>query len=63
MKFSEDDHFRLKKSLENLKGKFVLSYNDDTFVRELYKDYIIIATERSNNLSKGSFKELIIKNF
>lgn len=63
IRFSEDDHFRLKKSLENIKGRFVLSYNDDTFVRELYKDYIIIATERSNNLSKGSFKELIIKNF
>lgn len=61
--FTESDHSRLKNTLDNIKGKFILSYNDDEFIRDLYKDYTIIDTERRNNLSKGSYKELIIKNF
>lgn len=61
--FTESDHSRLKNTLDNIKGKFILSYNDDEFIRNLYKDYTIIETERQNNLSKGSYKELIIKNF
>ena len=61
--FTESDHSRLKNTLDNIKGKFILSYNDDEFIRDLYKDYTIIETERQNNLSKGSYKELIIKNF
>jgi len=40
-----------------------LSYNDDEYIRELYKNFNIIAVERQNNLSSGSFKELIITNF
>lgn len=62
-RFTEDDHRRLKNVLENIKGKFVLSYNDDEFVRELYSGYNIIAAERQNNISSGTFKEVIIKNF
>lgn len=61
--FTESDHLRLKNTLDNIKGKFILSYNDDEFIRDLYKEYTIIETERQNNLSKGSYKELIIKNF
>ncbi len=51
------------------KGKFILSYNDDEFIRELYKDFVIEEVERSDNLKmamgeKGSrYKELIIRNF
>ncbi len=63
VQFTENDHFRLKDALDNIKGKFILSYNDDEFIRGLYKDYTIIEAERQNNLSKGSYKELIIKNF
>lgn len=63
VKFTEEDHFRLKNALDNIKGKFILSYNDDEFIKELYKDYTIIEVERQNNLGKGSYKELIIKNF
>lgn len=62
-KFTEQDHHRLKKCLDKIKGKFVLSYNDDEFIRELYKDYSIIPVSRQNNLSTGQFKELIIKNY
>lgn len=62
-RFTEEDHHRLNAVLKALKGRFILSYNDDDFVRELYKDFIIAAVERQNNLSKGNFKEVIIKNF
>lgn len=61
--FTEDDHIRLKQCLNGIKGRFILSYNDDEFIRDLYHDYQIIPVERQNNLSKGSYKELIIKNF
>lgn len=63
IKFTEDDHLRLKNTLDCVKGKFVLSYNDDEFIRELYKDYTIVNVSRQNNLSTGTYKEVIIKNF
>ena len=46
-----------------IEGLFLLSYNDDDFVRELYKDFKIEAVERGNNLAGGKFKELIIMNY
>lgn len=65
--FTEKDHIRLKEALDKLKGKFILSYNDSDYIRELYKEYIIIEVDRQNNLvCKGNserYKELIIKNF
>lgn len=63
VKFGGEDHKRLCKALHNIKGRFVLSYNDDDFIRELYKDCNITAVERNNSLSQGRFKEVIIKNF
>lgn len=61
--FAESDHIRLRDTLANIRGKFLLSYNDDDFVRELYKDFKIEAVERGNNLAGGKFKELIIMNY
>lgn len=61
--FTEADHERLKGILSNIKGRFVLSYNDDEYIRELYRGFEIIPIERQNNLSRGIYKELIIKNF
>ena len=63
IKFSEKDHERLCTVLHQIKGKFVLSYNDDNYIRNLYSDCDIISIERSNSLSSGIFKEVIIKNF
>ncbi len=62
-KFTEADHYRLNTVLTALKGRFILSYNDDNFIRELYKDFNIEAVSRQNNMSSGAFKEVIIKNF
>lgn len=65
--FSKNDHIRLKECLFKIKGKFLLSYNDDEFIREMYKDYIIEEVERNTTLSAKSntikFKELLIKNY
>jgi len=63
-RFNPEDHERLKNCLEIIKGKFILSYNDCPQIRELYKNYNIVAVERNHNLSLGSrYKEVIIKNF
>lgn len=65
--FKETDHLRLKESLDRLKGKFILSYNDCDEIRELYHEYKMIEVERMNNLraktNGGTYKELLIKNF
>ena len=61
--FTSTDHERLNACLKGINGRFILSYNDDDYIRELYRDFNITAVERQNNLSKGSFKELIITNY
>lgn len=63
VRFTEADHIRLRDTLTAIKGKFLLSYNDDEFVKELYKDFNIEPVERNNNISDGKFKELIITNY
>lgn len=61
--FKQSDHERLNACLNGIKGRFILSYNDDDYIRELYKNFNITPVERQNNLSCGSFKELIITNY
>lgn len=63
VRFAETDHLRLRDTLTVIKGKFLLSYNDDDFVRELYEDYKIIPVERNLNISGGKYKEIIITNY
>lgn len=61
--FLNSDHERLNACLKGMKGRFILSYNDDAYVRDLYKDFDMIAVQRQNNLAGGRYRELIIKNF
>lgn len=65
--FSKEDHYRLKDALEKIKGKFILSYNNDAFIRGLYAGCTIREISRKNTLaSQGNQKdyaELIITNF
>ncbi len=66
--FTEKDHKRLLKVLEKVKGKWIVSYNDCPYIRELYKNYNIIEVTRKETLStagknRGEYKELIIKNY
>lgn len=66
-RFQPEDHIRLKESLEHIKGRFILSYNDCPEIRKLYDRFVIIEVERQDNLvsKNGSrkYKELIIKNY
>jgi DNA adenine methylase len=59
------EHERLCECLKKIKGKWLLSYDDSDFIRNLYKDFTILTTSRDNNLSRkrGKFKELFIKNY
>lgn len=61
--FGQSDHIRLKDCLNSIKGRFLLSYNDDDFIRDLYKDFRITGVTRSNNLTSGEYKELLIRNY
>lgn len=65
--FGKEDHARLHDALGRVKGRFIMSYNDCEDARELYKDYNIISTSRSDSLVAKSvsrrYKELIIKNY
>lgn len=63
VKFTESDHERLCAVLHGIKGRFVLSYNDDEYIRNLYSDHKIYSVSRNNSLSSGEFKEVIITNF
>lgn len=63
-RFNPEDHNRLRKCLEDIKGKFILSYNDCPQIRELYEGYVILTVERNHNLSLGNqYKEILIKNY
>ena len=66
--FSAQDHYRLREALSHVKGRFILSYNDCSLVRELYADYRIegitrITTLAGSGNNQTQFPELIIRNF
>jgi DNA adenine methylase len=66
--FRKEDHARLRDTLAGCKGKWMVSYNDCEFIRELYKDYYILAFTRINNLAQRydggcEFPEVIITNY
>lgn len=66
--FNKDDHIRLNTVLKAIKGRFILSYNDCDFIRNLYKDYNIRNISRHNLLpitsgNREEFKEVIITNY
>ena len=66
--FKLEDHQRLAEQLKHIKGRFILSYNDDDFVRSLYAWCNMETVVRNNTLAGNSdnntqFSELIITNF
>ena len=57
---------RLARVLHNIRGRFLLSYNDCEAVRKLYEDCEITPLVRRNNLpsvSTGEFHEVLISNY
>lgn len=66
--FDKGQHRKRRDILAGIKGKFLLSYNDDVFIRELYQDFIMEEVSRNNNLAMRTgtnkmYNELIIRNY
>lgn len=65
--FNRTDHERLAAVLASVKGRFLLSYNDDPYIRQLYAGCTIEGVVRGNYLAaqgnKTPYKEIIIRNF
>lgn len=67
--FDDADHIRLKDCLKDIKGKFILSYNNDDFIGNLYQDFNLIEVSRRNSLLERydgkdkEYKEVIITNY
>lgn len=66
--FAKEDHVRLRDTLANIQGHFLLSYNDCEFIRELYKDFYIESCTRINNMAlrydnEAQFPEVLISNY
>ena len=68
--FTEKDHIRLRDTLLSIDGKFLLSYNDDEFIRDLYDapGIYIESVTRLNNIRQRydpncQFAEVLISNY
>lgn len=63
-----EDHQRLADALKKIKGRFILSYNDDPMICSLYDGYTIERVTRKSTLAangnnKTDFAEIIIRNY
>lgn len=66
--FGWDDHVRLRDTLKNIKGIFLLSYNDCNEIRELYNGFSMFDFSRTHSMAQRyeagkEFKELLIGNY
>lgn len=66
--FSLDDHYRLRDTLAACKGRWLVSYNDCDFIRELYKNFHIESVSRLNSLAQRydggcEYAEVLIANY
>lgn len=71
VEFLKEDHIRLRDLLKSIKGKFMLSYNDNPAVRELYESIpgiYFYEFERLDSIAQRAepgkmYKELLIANY
>ena len=66
--FTPEDHQRLAALLRGIKGRFILSYDDNPMIRELYSWCNVDGVVRNTTLAGNSdnkvpFAEVIVKNF
>ena len=66
--FTWDDHMRLKETLSQANGKWMVSYNDCAEIRELYKGYEFFDFKRIHSMVQKyeagkEFPELLIGNY
>ncbi|MDD3149925.1 MAG: DNA adenine methylase [Candidatus Gastranaerophilales bacterium] len=62
------DHEGLRDCLKNIKGRFLLSYDDSPKIRELYKNFEMIEVTRQKGINNKcpngrEYKELLIANY
>lgn len=66
-KFGIDEHIKLSNILKEIKGKFMLSYNDCDLVRDMYKGLnfkeLSIKYSLNGKCRDKISKELLIMNF
>ena len=66
--FRLEDHYRLRDALTSCRGKWLVSYNDCDFIRELYAGANIESVSRLNNLAQrydggSEYAEVLISNY
>ena len=68
--FTEQDHIRLRDALMQIDGRFLLSYNDCPYIRQLYSQpgIMIESTTRLSNIAQRydagkQYPELLISNY
>ena len=68
--FQKEDHIRLRDALMSIEGKFLLSYNDCEFIRDLYNapNIQIKSFTRINNIKQrydngAQFSEILVANY
>lgn len=64
--FKDEDYIRLNEVLRGIKGRFILSLNDEIFTRELFKGFNIERVKTTYSIMKNAAKkvnELLIMNF
>ena len=68
VEFRKEDHVRLRDTLAQIEGNFLVSYNDCEYIRELYEDYQIESVTRLNNLAQRydggcEYQEVLISSY
>lgn len=68
VEFPKTDHVRLRNALEKCEGKWMVSYNDCAYIRELYEGCHVKAVSRLNNMAQRydhgcEYPELIITSY
>ncbi|OLN31397.1 DNA adenine methylase [Desulfosporosinus metallidurans] len=68
VEFCKEDHVRLRDTLAQIEGDFLVSYNDCEYIRELYEGYQIESVTRLNNLAQRydggcEYPEVLISNY
>tara|TARA_R110000868_G_scaffold388206_1_gene657015 strand:- start:464 stop:1252 length:789 start_codon:yes stop_codon:yes gene_type:complete len=61
----EIDHVLFHNRITKIKGLFLISYNDDKYIKDLYKDYYITSfnSRQTMGISKKYVNEILISNY
>ena len=67
-KFTLEDHIRLRDTLSNISGKFLLTINDCEEIRKLYKDFhiqevMVHYSVSRQQAARKEYGELMINNY